>query len=389
MVTRVATTAWVDAGVIMTIKSIVEAVITISMMITGVSVCIGLCRWVQNLLSEETPEDVENWIRSMVFCLREFRCSEEQKMDTLDFLVEGRAQRWWRSASAHFITPRGVATWEEFRTAFHKLYFSLDLRQAKASELLGLWQGSMSIDEYHLNFFESLPYYPQIPDSTEAKYNLFLQDLNPEIHDRVAVGDDMTYDGLVSQCHQAEDSIRRNKSFLSSIPASSLGPRTQSFKNYVSNSSSSGSGDLMRFGRRIRDLVDIVVGIILPTGSSSQASVQQRPQGQYTKGSNLKPRASSQVFAMRHDQAVDENGKVIAGMFLLFDIPAFPLIDTCASHSFISARFVKRYKFPYISLDSVVVVSTPTGQSVLAKRLVLGCPLDFEGNVLMENLMIL
>ncbi|XP_073133596.1 uncharacterized protein [Henckelia pumila] len=74
---------------------------------------------------------------------------------------------------------------------------------------------------------------------------------------------------------------------------------------------------------------------------------------------------------------------------MLFDIPAFVLIDTGASHSFISARFVKRHKFSYISLDTVVVVSTPMGQSALAKRLVLGCPLEFEGNVLMSNIMIL
>ncbi|XP_073138707.1 uncharacterized protein [Henckelia pumila] len=214
---------------------------------------------------------------------------------------------------------RGVATWDEFRTTFHNLYFPSALRQAKASELLSLRQGSMSINEYKLKFFELLPNCPQISYSTEAKYNLFLQGLNPEIHDRVVVGYDMTYERLVSRCHQAEDSIRE----------------------------------------RIRVLASIVVGIILPTdaerpqgvflmrrdwppeedcpqageagsasGSGSQALVQQRPQGQSTGGSNLKPRASSQVFALRHDQAVYENEKVIAGTLLLFDIPAFALIDT-------------------------------------------------------------
>ncbi|XP_073120865.1 uncharacterized protein [Henckelia pumila] len=92
------------------------------------------------------------------------------------------------------------------RGAFSKMV------KAKASELLSLRQGSMSIDEYQHKFFEMFPYCPQISCSTEAKYNLFLQGLNPKIHDRVSVGDDMTYEGLVSQYLQAEDSIHRNRS---------------------------------------------------------------------------------------------------------------------------------------------------------------------------------
>ncbi|XP_073153451.1 uncharacterized protein [Henckelia pumila] len=64
-----------------------------------------------------------------------------------------------------------------------------ECQQEKSSELLVLKQGSMSIDEYQQKFFDLLPYCPQISDNTEAKYNLFLQGLNPEIHDRVAVGE--------------------------------------------------------------------------------------------------------------------------------------------------------------------------------------------------------
>ncbi|XP_073130844.1 uncharacterized protein [Henckelia pumila] len=201
------------------------------------------------LVGDESPEDAETWLRRMEVCFQEFRCIEKQKMETLDFLVKGLAQIWWRSASTPLIAARGFSTWEEFRTAFHKLYFPPALRQAKASELLSLRQGSMSIDEYRLKFFELLPYCPQIADSTEAKYNLFLQGLNQEIHDWVAVGNDMTYEGLVSRCHQDEDSILRNRSFFSSRPTSSLGPHTQSFKKFGS-SSSTGSGETRQSGKK-------------------------------------------------------------------------------------------------------------------------------------------
>ncbi|XP_073137910.1 uncharacterized protein [Henckelia pumila] len=308
------------------------------------------------LVGGESSEDAGNWLRRMEVCFREFRCTEEQRMETLDFLVEGRARKWWDSTSTPFIAARGVATLDEFRTAFHNLYFPPDLRQAKASELLCLRQGSMSIDEYQLKFFELLPYCPQISNSTEAKYNLFLQGLNPEIHDRVVVGDDMTYEGLY---------------FKKSGSTSSLG-----------------SGEVMRFGRKNQGPCKHCGGNH-PSNWCRKTSGCSRDHRDSRHGSNLKPRASSQLFSLRHDQAVDENEKVIAGTLLLFDIPAFALIDTSASHSFILARFVKNYKLHYISLDTVVFVSTPTGKFVSAKRLVLGCPLEFEGNVLMVNLMIL
>ncbi|XP_073029363.1 uncharacterized protein [Primulina eburnea] len=50
------------------------------------------------------------------------------------------------------------------------------------------------------------------------------------------------------------------------------------------------------------------------SGSGSQTTVQQRTQGQAVGGSNLRPRAQGQVFALNQDQAADETGRVIAEM---------------------------------------------------------------------------
>ncbi|XP_073153518.1 uncharacterized protein [Henckelia pumila] len=239
----------------------------------------------------------------------------------------------------------------------------------------------MTIDEYQHNFFELLSYCPEISSSTEMKYNLFLQGLSPKIHDRVAVGDDMTYEGLVSRCHQAKDSLRRNKSFFSfSRPANSLGPRTQSFKNQgmPSFSSGSGSGGVHHFGKKKgqgqcaicrgrhpaekccrsgacfrcgeighmkRDCPQATGGSA--SGSGSHHFVPQRSQGQYIWSTNQRPRVPDR------------------------------------------SRFVKRYRLSYMPLDVVLFVSTLTGYLVLAKHLVLGCTLEFEGSELLANIMVL
>ncbi|XP_073153239.1 uncharacterized protein [Henckelia pumila] len=124
-------------------------------------------------------------------------CTEEQKKETVNFLLEGHARKWCKSTSTPLVAKRCTTTWAEFRAAFQKLYFPPALRQSKDSELLSLKQGTMSIDEYQHNFFELLSYFPHISASSMAKYDLFLQGLSPDIHDRVFVGDDMTYEGLV------------------------------------------------------------------------------------------------------------------------------------------------------------------------------------------------
>ncbi|XP_073153797.1 uncharacterized protein [Henckelia pumila] len=295
----------------------------------------------------------------------------------------------------------------------------------------------MTIEEYQQNFFDLLPYCPHITESSMSKFDHFLQGLNPEIHQMVVVGSDMIYEGLVDRCHQAEDSLRRNRSMVhsfSSRPTSSLGPRGQSFKKQGGTSSSSSRfGGVQRFGSQRMSLChqcnrrhpagpcpisasacyqcgqeghmkrDCPMLIGAASGSrGSQATLQQPPSHQQHQQSqpspqqtlscahsSLWPRVQGQVFALNQEQAEADSDLMIAGTCSLCGFPAYILIDMGASHSFISAHFVKKYRLPFIPLDVLLVVSTPMGIEVLAKRLVVGCSLDFEGYHLSANLMIL
>ncbi|XP_073035332.1 uncharacterized protein [Primulina eburnea] len=171
--------------------------------------------------------------------------------------------------------------------------------------------------------------------------------LNQEIFDRVTVCDNPTsYDGLVNRCRQAEISLQRGRSILSSRPPNTLSPRSQSFKKSGSSSSGSGSrsSGVFRFGKKKVSCVHCgknhpseqcrsAAGACFQcgemghlkkncpqlrggagSGSGSQTTVQQRMQGQAMGSSNLRPRAQGQVFALNQDQAADETGRVIAEM---------------------------------------------------------------------------
>ncbi|XP_073154005.1 uncharacterized protein [Henckelia pumila] len=273
------------------------------------------------LVGGESPEDAENWLERMENFFHQFRCTEEQKMETIDFLVEGRLRNWWKFTSAPFVAARGIATWTEFRTAFQKLQ---------------------------------------------------------EIHDRVVVGDDMTYEGLVSRCRHAEDNIGITGGVQYFGKKKGQGQCETCGGPHPTERCRRTPGACFRcgeVGHMKRDCLQATIGSA--SGSGSHFSVPQRSQGQSVGSTNQRPRVSKQVFVVSQDQIQQENDEVIAGTFLLCGIPAFILIDTGSSYYFISARFVKRHRLLYVSLDVVVSVSTPTVHSALAKQLVLGCSLSY------------
>lgn len=127
------------------------------------------------------------------------------------------------------------------------MYFTPALLQENTIELLSLKQGTMTVDEYQQKFFELLSFALQINANSKAKYDHFLQGLNQEIFGRATVCDDLTsYEGLVNRCHLVDINLTRGRFILSTRPASSLGPRAQSFKN-SSSTSSLGSGSVYHF----------------------------------------------------------------------------------------------------------------------------------------------
>ncbi|XP_073153806.1 uncharacterized protein [Henckelia pumila] len=295
----------------------------------------------------ETPEFAENWLEGMENCFEVYRCTEEKNMQAVKFLLQGSA------------------------------------RKKKMNELMNLKQGSMSMDECQQKFFELLPYCPYIANNSEAKYDLFLQGLNPKIYAQVAINDDPTsYKVLVNRCRQEENTLKRNRNFSSSSfqSVNSLGPKAQYFKKpgaYSSSGSGSGSGSgggVFNFGKNKNGLHEeglpikcwrIIIWIGFSGFSTTEAVRTDHWEHQ------IETANSRTSFCAKLGSGSEGEQR-----------------DTGASHSYVSARFVKRHIFSYTSLDVVLSVSTPTRHSTLAKRLVLGCTLEFEGSEL-ANLIIL
>ncbi|XP_073304151.1 uncharacterized protein [Primulina huaijiensis] len=183
-------------------------------------------------------------------CFRVLYYDEDEKMEVADFMIQGKARKWWKLVSAIQVQQHWRIRWEHFRQAFINHHFPPSLRQTKEMELLTIKQRDSSIEDYQKRFTDLLSYAPHISENSATKYSHFLNGLKQKIFDRVSVCEDPTsYEGLVNRCRQAEISISRRKAMQASKSSSSLGPMGQSFKKSAS-SSSSGSEGVHRFFRK-------------------------------------------------------------------------------------------------------------------------------------------
>ncbi|XP_073279497.1 uncharacterized protein [Primulina huaijiensis] len=120
------------------------------------------------------------------------------------------------------------------------------------------------------------------------------------------------------------------------------------------------------------------------------------PTQSFQQSSYLHPRGSvlqrflgpqqAQVHALTQDQVQDAPGGVIAGICLIFNHPARILIDTGASHSFVSVVFVDEHEIATTPLIDNVSVSTPAGVCLMSHEIILNCVIRFDDNIMITNL---
>jgi hypothetical protein len=87
-------------------------------------------------------------------------------------------------------------------------------------------------------------------------------------------------------------------------------------------------------------------------------------------------------------EEAQEAPDVVIGMFLINDTSAVVLFNSGASHSFISAVYVKKHNLPLALLRCQMIVSSP-GEDMPARQLSLKVNLKIKGVEFVANLIVL
>ncbi|XP_022870382.1 uncharacterized protein LOC111389675 [Olea europaea var. sylvestris] len=92
------------------------------------------------------------------------------------------------------------------------------------------------------------------------------------------------------------------------------------------------------------------------------------------------------VFALTHDEAA-QNSDIIAGILFVSGTPVYVLIDSGATHSFISNACLARINASCKKNDSVLEVSMPSGLNIDTDKIAMGVQINFDGLTLVVDLL--
>ena len=110
--------------------------------------------------------------------------------------------------------------------------------------------------------------------------------------------------------------------------------------------------------------------------------------GQPSRGQIGRPQTQAKVFAVTQQEA-DVAPEVMTCTIQVFESDAYVLIDPGATHSFISAKFIAQVNIEIQPIDCSMVVSLPTGDSLISDRVYMGCRVIIEGHEFRANLVLL
>ncbi|XP_058762909.1 uncharacterized protein LOC131636300 [Vicia villosa] len=321
-------------------------------------------------------------------------------------MLEGEVEDWWDNSRQRMEAAGTAITWVVFWAEFLEKNFPEDARSKREIEFLELKQGNMTVDEYAARFEELVKYcsHYNTNEAMNSKCVKFENGLRPEIKQGIACQKIMNYPELVSRSRIYDNDNRariahykavndrkgnqnRGKSY--SVP-DAKGKQKAAFGKKPSGRGGFASNPIVcskccteghrgnecpkdvkkcfKCGKAGHVLVDCRTKV--PTcyncGEEGHISTHcQKPK---------KTQGNGKVFALVGAQPTNED-RIVKGTCFIYNTPLIAIIDTGATHSFISVDCVKRLGLVPSTLDRRMTIETPSIGSVVTSLACLNCPL--------------
>ncbi|CAJ2644645.1 unnamed protein product [Trifolium pratense] len=344
------------------------------------------------------PDAAVKWVEEVEIVFEAMRCTEESKLTLGTYVLREEANKWWKNAKLRMGIGGVVITWEMFKGEFLRKYFPADIRNKKVVEFMELKQGNMSVAEYSVKFEELCAFSPHYNtvDAEEAKCVKFESGLRPDIKHLIGFSQIRDFATLVDKCRICDDDGKAKTNYYKAMSdkrgrGQDRGkPYGDKGKKVVENSGGKkrGSGQCYKCGElghksyECSKKVDkcFNCGRLGHKSDVCQVKVTCFNCGEEGHKSPVckKPKKTmGKVFALSGDDA-DQGDNLIRGTCFIYNTPLIAIIDTGATHSFISVDCMKRLSIPVSEMSGRMEIETPANGSVTTRLM--------EGEVKVEEL---
>ncbi|KAG6531501.1 hypothetical protein ZIOFF_005315 [Zingiber officinale] len=344
------------------------------------------------------PIAAEGWIRSLETIFDFMQLTDADKVRCAIFMLRDDARVWWESA--RLTVDLTLLTWADFKEVFYGKYFTVDNRTRLAREFLELRQGDMTVAEYVRRFERGRYFVPMITSQPVKELKHFTEGLRPAIRHDVRLSRVITFREAVDQALMSErdrnDMVReaQNKRLSyqgrdqqepgkkRSVPGQNPGKQSfnqaQSRQQIHKTQAAEGTGVRAENKVRCSKCEKIHAGQCL---TGTDACYMCKKSGYFARECPLlKEPTKGRVFAMTQEQ-VDLDTAIITGMIYIANIPARVLIDSGATHSFISEDFLTKLGIIPERMVAGYSVSLPSGEELHSNRMVKNCQMMMQDHM--------
>ncbi|XP_075515443.1 uncharacterized protein LOC142550090 [Primulina tabacum] len=273
--------------------------------------------------------------------------------------------------------------------------FRKDVRAKKASYFLNLKQGTMSMTEYIQQFEVGVQYVPYIAQDDASKGEHFMQGLRSEIKRDVRMSKVVTYEEIVERALMAEqneqdidrDRQQRRQQYFRRNQATGQSKKTDSKGTQPEEPCGKVPSPRKEQDRQPCPKCGKLHGNECMQGSTICYHCK-KPGHLARNCPESSEKEQGRLFSMTKEE-VDADTSMITGISFISGITAIVLLDSGATHSFISESFVRRLGITASTIETQIATALPSGQELQTYQIVGGCPIYVQGHQMYANLIVL
>ncbi|XP_070020618.1 uncharacterized protein [Nicotiana sylvestris] len=294
------------------------------------------------------------------------------------------ANTWYETWEESRGEDADPATWKEFADTFLEHFLPIEVLEAKALEFERLRQNDMSVNEYYLKFVSLAKNAPEMVRDMRARVRRFVLGISDDLFadaNITAQNNDMAITKMVTFVKGNEDRLKEEER-LRREKEREFSKRAKSVGNF-------NHGGLKQKGHFLRDCPSAKQnngGNVAQSTNSVAHNNSQAQQGHGAAKSNTAGGGRNRLYALADCQDTEARGDVVIGMLTIFTFDVYALIDPGSTLSYVTPYIANKFGIEPEKLCEPFEVSTPVGESIIARCIYRGCPVKVHHRLTVADL---